>query len=117
VIANHLHDHVDHVSIRQPSQQFAGEVAVPYSIVRCCEVDKHSSGILSRKAILDVLCQQGDLVYGRPPMSKARLLLWEQRVDNWFDTGVYETPEDFKGDTQQRYGTVALWVYRWLFLA
>jgi len=30
-IANHLHDHVDHVSIRQ-SHWLAGEAAVPYSV-------------------------------------------------------------------------------------
>jgi len=29
-IANHLHDHVDHVSVRQQSQQLVGEAAVPY---------------------------------------------------------------------------------------
>jgi len=85
-IVNHLHDHVDHLSIRQQSQQLAGEGAVPYSVAGCCEVDKHSSGLLCWKAILDVLCQQGDLVYGRPPLSKARQLLWEQWVDDWFDT-------------------------------
>jgi len=61
-IANHFHDHVDHVSIRQQSQQLADEAAVPYSVVGCCEVDKHNSGLFSWKAILDVLCQQGDLV-------------------------------------------------------
>ena len=43
MIDNHLHDHVDHVSIRQQSQQLAGEAAVPYGVVGCCEVDKHSS--------------------------------------------------------------------------
>ena len=68
-ITNHLHDHVDHVSIRQQSQQLAGEDAVPHSVVGCCEVDEHSSGLLlSWKAILDVLCQQGDLIYGRPAL-------------------------------------------------
>jgi len=77
---------------------------MPYSVVGCCEIDKHSSGFfLSRKPILDVLCQQGDLVYGRPPVSKARLLLWEQWVDDWFDTSVDKSLEDIKGDTQQRY--------------
>ena len=69
-IANHLHGHVDHVSIRQQSQQLVGEAVVPYSIIDCCEVDKHSSVLLSRKAILDVLCQQGELVYGQPPCRK-----------------------------------------------
>jgi len=56
-IANHLHDHVDHVSIRQQLQPLAGEAAVPYSVVGCCVVDKHSSGLLfSGKAIFDVIC-------------------------------------------------------------
>ena len=73
-----------------------------YSVVGCCEIVKHSSGLLSETAILDVLCQQGDLVYSRPPMSEARLLQWEQWVDDWFDTSVDESLEDFEGDAQQR---------------
>jgi len=32
--------------------------------------------------------QQGDLIYGRPPVLKACLLLREQSVDDWFDTSV-----------------------------
>jgi len=76
-----------------------------------CEVDKHSSGLrFSRKSILDVLCRQGDLVYGRPPVSKVRLLPREQWVDDWVDTSADESLQDFKRDTHQRYGTVALWV-------
>jgi len=85
---------------------------VPYGIVGCCEIDKHSYGFLSRKTTIDVLCQQGDLVYGRPPMSKACL---GAVVDDWFDTGIVESLEDIKGDTQQRYRAVALWVSQWLF--
>ena len=45
-IANNLHDHVDHVSIRKQSQQLAGEAAVPYGVIGCCEVDEHSPGLL-----------------------------------------------------------------------
>ena len=82
---------MDHVSIRQQSQQLADEAAVTYSVIGCCEVDKQSSGLfLRRKAILGVQCQQGDLIYGRAPVSKARLLLWEQWVDDWIDTSVNE---------------------------
>jgi len=81
-----------------------------YSVGGCCEVDTYSSGILLRKSLLDILCQQGDLVYGRPPVSKACLLLWEQWVGDWCDTSVDEPLSDFKGDAQQRYGAVALWV-------
>jgi len=35
-----------------------------------------------------------DLVYGRPPVSEARLLLWEQWVGDCFDTSVDESLED-----------------------
>jgi len=94
-----------------------GEAAVSCSVVGCCEVDKHSSGILfSRKTILDVLCQQGDLVYGRPLVSKGHLLPREKFVDDWMDTSVNESLDDFKGDTQQIYGTVTLLVPQGLFL-
>jgi len=104
------------LSIRYQSQQLVSEAEMPYSVASSCEVDKHSSGLLlNRKAILDVLCQQGDLIYGRPPVSKARLLLRGQWVDDWFDTSVDEPLEDFKEETQQRYATVALWVPQWLF--
>jgi len=49
-----------------------------HAVEGCCEIDKHRSGLLlSRKAILNVLRQQGDLIYVRPPVSKARLFLWE----------------------------------------
>ena len=89
VIVNHLHDHADRVSMRQQLQQLAGKATVPYSVVGCCEVDKHSSGLLSHKAILDVLCEQGDLVYGRPPVSKACLLRSEQWVNDWIRDGIY----------------------------
>jgi len=65
------------------SQKAIATPGVP-SWLRAC---KHSSGLLfSRKAILDVLCQQDGLVYGRPPVSKARLLPREQWVDDWIDT-------------------------------
>jgi len=47
-ITNHLHDHSDHVSIRQQLQQLAGEAAITYGVVCSCEVDKYSSGLLTR---------------------------------------------------------------------
>jgi len=38
---------------------------MPCSVLGCCEIDKYNSGLrLSLKAILDVLRQQGDLIYG-----------------------------------------------------
>jgi len=55
------------------------------------------------------------MIYGQTPVMKACLLLWEQWVDDWFDTSVDDSLEDFKGDTQQRYRTIALRVPQWLF--
>jgi len=53
-------------------------------------------------SILGVLCQQGDLDYGRLIVSKARLLPWEEWVDDWFDswfdTSVDESLEDFQSE-------------------
>jgi len=63
---------VDHVSIRQQSQQLAGEAVVPYDVVGCCEVDVHSSSLLfNRKAILIHRldsCLLTSLVDSRPPV-------------------------------------------------
>jgi len=117
VIANHPHDHADHVTISQQLQQLPGAATVPYSFVGCCVVKKHSSNLLlSRKAILDVLCQQGDLVYSRPPVSKAHLLLWEQWVDDWFNISIDDRLDDCNWVTQQRSGIIALCGPRWFFL-
>jgi len=80
---------------------------VPYTVVGCCEMDIHSYRLLCRKGILDVLFQQGELVYGLSPLSKARLLQYEQWVDDCIDTSVDESLEDFKEDQKQRrYRTV-----------
>jgi len=40
---------------------------------------------------------------------KFRLLLWDQRVDDWFDTSIDESLEDLGGDTQKRYRAIAYW--------
>jgi len=56
VIANHLHDHVDHVSVRQQLQQLEGEATVPYSVVGYCEFDEHSSGLLLAEKLFSMSC-------------------------------------------------------------
>ena len=95
------------MSVRQRLHQLAGKATVPYSVIDCCEVDKHSSGLLfSRKTILDVLCQQGGLICGRPPVWKAPLFPREQWVHDWVDTSVEEYLEDFIGGTQHEFGTI-----------
>jgi len=52
---------------------------MPYSVEGCCEIDKHCTGLLSQKDILGVLRQQGDLIYGRPPVSKT-LIAGEREI-------------------------------------
>ena len=47
-------------------------------------------------------------------MSEACLLLWEQWVNDCFDTSVYVSLKDFKGDRKQRFRMIALWVHQWL---
>jgi len=46
-------------------------------------------------------------------VSEGRLLLWEQWIDDCFDTSVDESLENFKEDAQQRYRTIAPWVPQW----
>jgi len=47
------------------------EAAMPCSVVGCCAMDKHKPGLyLSRKAILDTLRVQSDLIYGWSPCRK-----------------------------------------------
>ena len=46
-------------------------------------------------------------------MSKPSLLAWEQEIDNRFNTGVGQSFKDLVGDTEQRDGTIALWVLYW----
>jgi len=64
-IANQLHDHTNHVLSCINRSSLQGKAAMPYSVVGCCEINKHSSGLPSRKDILDVLRQQSDLICGR----------------------------------------------------
>ena len=42
-----LHDHFDHAPVWQQTQKLAGEAAVPYIIIGCCEISKHSTSLLS----------------------------------------------------------------------
>ena len=36
----------DHVPVWQQMQKLAGEAALPYGIICCCEINKHSTGLL-----------------------------------------------------------------------
>ena len=117
-IPDKLHDHTNHMLVREKPQQLTGEAAVPDSVVCSCQIYKHGTGLLfSLETILDVLRQQDGLTHGRPTASKSSLLTREQGVDNRFDTGKDQPFEDLVGDTEQGDGTVALWVpYRFLWL-
>jgi len=51
---------------------------MPHSVIGGCWIDKHCfSRLLNGKGILDILHEQRDLIYGRPPMSNAYLFLRE----------------------------------------
>jgi len=50
-------------------------------------------------------------------VSEACLLLWDQWVDDCFDTSLDQSLEDFEGDTQLRLRTIALWVPQMLGIA
>jgi len=63
----------------------------------------NTAATFSAKAIFDVLCQQGDLIYGRPPVSRTSLLLSKQCFGDWFDTSVDEPLKDLEGDAQKIY--------------
>jgi len=63
-------------------------------------MDKNTSGLLfSRNAILDVLCQQGDLLSSRPRVESPPALVGGMGHD-WFNRSVDESLKDFKWDTQ-----------------
>ena len=70
MVCDKLHDHLDHVPVWQQTQKLVDEVTVPevtvpYGIIGCCEIYKHSTSLLfHQKALLDVLSQQSDLIYG-----------------------------------------------------
>jgi len=73
---------------------------MPYSVAGCSDIDKHSSSVfLSRKAILDALCQS-DSDLRLTSHVESRLFVREQRIDDWFDTSVDESPEDLERGTQ-----------------
>ena len=46
VVYDKLHDNFDHVPVWQQMQKLAGEAVVPYGIIGCCEINKHSTGLL-----------------------------------------------------------------------
>ena len=70
----------------------------------CCQMDKYDTGLLlSLKKILDVLCQQNDLLHGWLPASKASLLFRKQWINNWLNSGVDKPLEDLVGKTKKRY--------------
>ena len=49
VMIDKLHHHLDHVPIGQELKELAGKVLLPYGVVCCCDVDKHSTGFLFSK--------------------------------------------------------------------
>ena len=82
VVKDQLHNHTNHVLVRQKPQQLAGEATVPESVIGSCQVDKDGTGLLFRfECILNALREQSDLIHGGSSASKTRLFPWEQRVN------------------------------------
>ena len=91
-VCDKLHDHFNHVPVWRQTQKLAGETAVPYGIIGCCEINKNSTDLLFRqKALLDVLSQQSNLISVDLPCQN-QLAPWENQVDDGTDTGVDKTP-------------------------
>ena len=84
-----LHNHTNHVLVRQKPLQLAGEATVPDSVIGSCQVYKDGSGLLFRfECILNSLREQSDLIHGGSSASKTRLFPWEQRVNKRFNADV-----------------------------
>ena len=65
-------DHLDHVLVRQKSQQLAGEATVPDSVISNCQIYKHGTRLLfCLKRTLNVLRKQNDLIHARLFVSKS----------------------------------------------
>ena len=57
-----FYHHLDHVLIGKVSKELAGKAPMPYGVLCCCEVDKHTTGFLFIfKAILNILTYANDL--------------------------------------------------------
>ena len=64
-VADKLHNHTNHVLVRQKPQQLAGEATVPDSVIGSCQVDKDGTGLLFRfECILNALREQSDVIHG-----------------------------------------------------
>ena len=80
-VLDELYDHTDHVPIRQEPQQLSGEAAVPDSVIFCCQIYEHGTGLLfCLKAVLNVLSEQNNLIYSGFLASKSSLFFREQWV-------------------------------------
>ena len=87
--------------VLQQVQKLAGEAAMSYGVIGCCEIDKHSTSLLfSRVAILNFLSKESNLVYSRPSMSKASLFPKKQWIYNGLGMGIDKPLQDLKGDAQ-----------------
>ena len=79
----------------------------------CCDINKCSIGLLFHlNALLDILSQQSDLIYGWSLMWESRWLPREERVAGGLDTPVDKTLEgwiDNSLDTLKAYLAQGLW--------
>ena len=100
-VADQLHNHADHVLVRQKPQQLAGEATVLDSVIGSCQVNKDGTGLLLHfECILNTLRELSDLIHCGPSASKTHLFSWEQRVNKRFDEGADKSLENLVGNTK-----------------
>ena len=54
MVCDKLHDYFDHVPVWQQKQKLAGDAAVPYSIIGCCEIKNAALAFFFLWTILEV---------------------------------------------------------------
>ena len=84
--------------LQQKSQQLAEEATAPDSVISSCQIDKHSTGFLCLKKMLNVLRKQNDLIYGIDFPCRNPTCFFG--VDYWFPYN--QSFEDLVGDTEEK---------------
>ena len=87
------------------------ETTKPYGVICSCEIEEDSTHLLTYlKGVLDVLSEEGYLVYCRFPTTKASLLLRQLGVYHQLEACMEEAFHDLVWNTEEGDGAVSLWV-------
>ena len=86
---------------------------MPYCIVGCCEISKHSACLLlCHETVLDFVFHLVDLVYDQPSSSETRLLVWEQKFESRVGTRMYESLQNLQRDAKHGDRTIAFGIFQ-----